>query len=207
MLFAFASEQSVVILTLWLLHNRDANSSGIITGVFSSAWEILDEFSRGCYSSITGFTMESFAFAYGQWPWRYSPGGPPHKYKTRTERTTRKHSSLPRASSKTPCPYTFNLYLFSLFSNGNLHQIWPGPPFASIRYRTSGLPKNPVASGRSVSVGRALGSSPLSPWFSSSATSGCARDEPRDELPDVIPCRPRERDAHGGIVTESAFLF
>ena len=57
----------------------------------------------------------------------------------------------PQASSEPSCCYTCDLYLVSLFSNGNRHHIWPRSPFASIRYRASDLPVNHlVASGRSV---------------------------------------------------------
>ena len=39
-----------------------------------------------------------------------------------------------QASSDPSCHQNVELYLFSIFSNGYLHQIWPWPIFAALRY-------------------------------------------------------------------------
>ena len=116
----------------------------------------------------------------------------------------------PQASSGPSCRYSADLYLFSLLSNGNLHQIWPRPPFAALRYRASPIWKHFVAPCRSVSWTR-LCNPPLdsvqpntaldffvcastsgfcgahigllalsSTRFPSPTTSDCVRDELRD---------------------------
>ena len=43
----------------------------------------------------------------------------------------------PQASSESPCRCTADLYLVSFFSSGYIHQSWPRPSFAAIRYRAS----------------------------------------------------------------------